>query len=137
MKRAPLLTLLLLSVLTGCSCEKEPEIDSAFLESTAVGLQIKGTILFSYDPLTCQLGYGYDTNQFRASNDNGTEYFTLTCDKLPVSKGQTVKGDLVFTRGNGTGKETGLKLTVEKVQGDLIWLWNSSKQIAVCVQVLR
>jgi hypothetical protein len=137
MRRILIPILSVLFLLTGCSCNKEPDIDSKFLESTAVGLQIKGTTLFSYDIVNDQLGYNELKRQFRACNDTGTEYFTLTCDKLPTEKGQTVKGSLTYTRGNGVGQESNLKLKVEKVQGDLVWLWNSDKQIAICVRTLR
>lgn len=136
MRRILIPILSVLFLLTGCSCNKEPDIDSKFLESTAVGLQIKGTAMFSYDSGD-QLSYNEQKKIFRACNDTGTEYFTLTCDKLPTEKGQTVKGSLTYTRGNGVGMENNLKLKVEKVQGDLAWLWNSDKQIAICVRTLR
>ena len=134
-KLLPLLASLL--ILAGCSCNKEPDIDSKFLESSTVALQIKGAAQFTYDSARDQLSFNEQKKTFRACNDNGTEYFTLSCDKLPTEKGQTIKGNLADTRGNGVGQESNLKLNVEKVQGDMIWLWNSDKKIAVCVRTLR
>lgn len=121
----------------GCSCNKEPEIDSKFLESNTVCLQIKGVAQFTYDPLSGQLSYNEAQRIFRACNDTGTDFFTLTCDKLPTQKGLTLKGSLSYTRGNTVAQESSLKFAVEKVQGDYAWLWNADKQIAVCVRTLH
>lgn len=126
-----------LLLLAGCSCNKEPEIDAKFLERSSVALEIKGVAQFTYDPLKDQLSFNETQRLFRACNDTGTEYFTLSCDRLPTTKDQVIRGNLTYTRGNGVIQEPGLKLNVEKVQGDLVWLWNPDKQIALCVRTLR
>lgn len=135
---ATILIMALLAVLCcRCSCEKEAGIDHDFLESGAVGLRVAGQNRFIYDPATCQLGFNSTLNQFRAGNDLGTNYFSLTCRELPVQVGQTVRADLVYTRSSGITREAGLAFTVEQIQGDKIWLWNASKKTAVCVQLIR
>lgn len=129
---------LILAVLLGLAgCDRTARIDPAILEDPTIGLRIGGQVRFAYDPATCQLGFNRKLNQFRVGNDNGTEYFTLTCDKLPSEVGQSVKADLILIRNNGISRETGLSFTVEQIQGDKIWLWHAGKKIAVCVQIIR
>ena len=132
-----LAAVLLAAACCRCSCEKEAGIDRDFLETGTVGLRVAGQNRFMYDPATCQLGFSETLIQFRAGNDTGTDFFTLTCNELPVRTGQTVKADLVYTRTSGISRENGLAFSVEQVQGDKIWLWNASKKIAVCVRLLR
>lgn len=138
-KTARILVLMLLAAACccRCSCDKEAGMDRDFLETGAVGLRVAGQNRFMYDPTTCQLGYNSTLVQFRAGNDTGTEYFTLSCDRPPVQVGQTVKADLAYTRGASVARESGLTFSVEQVRGDKAWLWNSAKKIAVCVQVIR
>lgn len=137
--RQPAKILLLALAITccRCSCEKEAGIDRDFLETGTVGLRVAGQNRFMYDPSTCQLGFNSTMIQFRAGNDTGTEYFTLTCSELPVEVGQQVRADLVYTRSSGITREAGLSFSVEEIQGDKIWLWNSSKKAAVCVEIIR
>lgn len=127
---------LLAALCCRCSCEKSG-IDRDFLESGGVGLRVAGQNRFMYEPATCQLGFNSTLIQFRAGNDTGTDFFTLTCRELPVQVGQTVKADLIYTRNSGITREAGLSFTVEQIQGDKIWLWNASKKAAVCVQMIR
>lgn len=134
---AKILLLALAIACCRCSCEKEAGIDRDFLETGTVGLRVAGQNRFMYDPSTCQLGFNSTMIQFRAGNDTGTEYFTLTCSELPVEVGQKVRADLVYTRSSGITREAGLSFSVEEIQGDKIWLWNSSKKAAVCVEIIR
>lgn len=134
---AKILLLALAIACCRCSCEKEAGIDRDFLETGTVGLRVAGQNRFMYDPSTCQLGFNSTMIQFRAGNDTGTEYFTLTCSELPVEVGQKVRADLVYTRSSGITREAGLSFSIEEIQGDKIWLWNSSKKAAVCVEIIR
>ena len=128
---------MLAAVCCRCTCEKEAGIDRDFLETGSVGLRVAGQNRFLYDPATCQLGFNSTLFQFRAGNDTGTDFFTLTCREMPVQTGQTVKADLVYTRNSGITREAGLAFSVEQIRGDRIWLWNAPKKIAACVQVIR
>lgn len=120
-----------------CSCDQSTGIDRDFLENGTIGLRVAGTNRFMYEPADCQLGFNSTLKQFRAGNDTGTDFFTLTCSELPVQVGQKIKADLVYTRHNGITRENGLSFSVEQIQGDKIWMWSSAKKIAVCVQLIR
>ena len=90
------------------------------MESSTVALQVKGAAQFTYDSARDQLSFNEQKKTFRACNDKGTEYFTLSCDKIPTEKGQTIKGNLAYTRGNGVGQESNLKLNSNSVVAPLV-----------------
>lgn len=131
------LPLMLAALLWLGGCGPESRIDPNILADETVGLRIDGQVRFAYDPATCQLGFNSSLNQFRAGNDTGTEYFTLTCEKLPSEIGQTVKADLVLIRNGSILRESGLVFTVEQVRDEKVWLWHAAKKIAVCVRIIR
>lgn len=125
----------LTAVLLLCSCEKN-KVDEAFLESSDLCLIDGGVTIHTYDPLTWQVGYNESKKEFRVFNDTMSDYYVLTCSKLPTEKGQeltaTVKwsGKSITTRNN-------VSFRVEKIDNQgRIWLWSKKSRIAVSVRSL-
>ena len=55
---------------------------------------------------------------------------------IPVSHGQSIKADLVWTANTGTRSKSDVALDVFKVEGDRIWLWNQKLNIEVSLILL-
>ena len=132
MKRLPVIALL--SVCMLCACQKEG-FDEAFLQSDALRLEIKGYTVFSYDPLSCQMGFSRDKAEFRVHSDNMSDFYILALSRIPAGVGEEIPGSITWT----TSKDIHNKKTtfeVMKLEGGRIWLWSSSNRTAVVVGVL-
>jgi len=117
-----------------CSCHEE-EISSSFLLNNQVRLEIKGYTLFSYNPVSCQLGFNREKAEFRVHSDNMSDFYILDLDTMPATVGEDISGTIIWTTKNSlNNKKTTFE--VSRIEGDLVWLWSSSNRIAVVVKVL-
>ena len=85
-KYLPILALLVLAF-TGCD-NKKVEMDLDMYNSEQVSLMVRGKKVFVFDELNGQLAYNRTLRQFRAGNDDMSNYFVLTCSDLPREEGQ-------------------------------------------------
>lgn len=114
------------------------DLDEILLERDDISMTIKGDLYFAFDPLTCQMGYNTDRNEFRVYDDVIGNLFVISCNKTPDTEGMTLKADLTYTTSNSTNSMYGLEFSVEKLDGDgTVWMWNSSKKIGIVVRILK
>ena len=129
-----ILTLAALICLAGC---KRYDVDEILLQREDISLTVKGAAILEYDPLTFQLGYNAQTNEFRVFDDDLGNWFTLKCSSRPAVEGEDVKCDLKWTSSSTTRTRNGLTFNVEKTDGrGYIWLWCKDEAIGVVVKEL-
>ena len=125
-------------VLLCAGCKEKVEMDLEMYNSDQVSLMVKGKKVFTYSEGTCQLGYNRDLRQFRASNDDMTSFFVLTCSELPRQEGQEIRAELKWTSGSSVKTSGGLVFKVEKYDDTgLVWLWNSADKTGAVVKILN
>ena len=125
-------------VLLCAGCKEKVEMDLEMYNSDQVSLMVKGKKVFTYTEGTCQLGYNRDLRQFRASNDDMTSFFVLTCGELPRQEGQEIRAELKWTSGSSVKTSGGLVFKVEKYDDTgLVWLWNSADKTGAVVKILN
>jgi hypothetical protein len=136
MKRLILLILPILLVLSSCDRTLEP--DSSFVAGSGIQLKVGGSLVYTYDPLTWQLGYNPTNREFRASDDAMKNYFFVVCSSVPSTVGQKLEATVTWSSGSSTQSVKG-KFEVAKIEGDTYWLWCGDKKTptGVTVVVLR
>ena len=123
--------LLAIPMATGCIYD----IDEILLDREDVSMTVKGEEQFVYDPMTCQLGYNEDDNEYRVINDDLGDWFVVRCSHRPTNSGQEIKADVTWTTANDIKTRKGLKFTVRKTSPDgLIWMWCKSEKMGVTVK---
>ena len=125
-------------VLLCAGCKEKVEMDLDMYNSDQVSLMVKGKKVFTYSEGTCQLGYNRNLRQFRASNDDMTSFFVLTCSELPRQEGQEIRAELKWTSGSSVKTSGNLVFKVEKYDDTgLVWLWNSADKTGAVVKILN
>lgn len=130
--------LIITSLLSLASCNRDLEPDSSFIAGSQVQLKVAGSVIHTYNPLTWQLGYNPTTREFRVCDDAMRNYYYVTCSAVPSSKGQKLEATITWSSGSSTQSMKG-KFEVSKVEGDTYWLWCGDKKspIGVTVRILR
>ena len=132
-----IITLLILSA-TACKEKETVEMDLGMYESNQVCLMVKGKKVHTFSEGEGQLAYNRSLKQFRAGNDDMSNYFVLTCVDLPRQEGQELRADLQWTSGNSVKSSTGITFKVEKMDGTgLVWLWNATDKTGAVVKILN
>ncbi|MBR5835096.1 MAG: hypothetical protein IKY66_02935 [Bacteroidales bacterium] len=120
--------------LAGC---QRYDIEEILLQRNDISLTIKGEDALVYDPLTFQIGYNADKNEFRIFDDNLGNWFVLKCHERPSSSGQTLTADLRWTTASSTRTKNGLLFRVEKTDSKgHIWMWCDKEAIGIVVKEL-
>lgn len=129
---------ILAAALAICSCSRTLEPDSMWVGGTGMELNVAGTVIHKYDPLTWQLGYNPSAREFRVFDDSMKNYYIVTCSAIPSSTGQKLEATVIWSSGSSTQSAKG-KFEVAKAQGDTYWLWCGDKKIqtGVTVCILR
>ena len=139
MKRIASLTAILMAmVLFIASCSRTLEPDSTFISGSDIQLKVSGRVIYTYDPLTWQLGYNPTNSEFRASDDAMKNWFFVTCSAVPSSVGQKMDATVTWSSGSATNSVKG-KFEVVKAERDTYWLWCGDKKIqtGVTICILR
>lgn len=126
--------LVILISLVTVSCSEKHHTD--FLPSEGICLEVTGKSILQYDEATCQLGFNRDRCEFRVLTDNASDYFVLQLSDIPAEEGETVFGKIKWTTPSRVESRKDVAFKVMKLEGDKIWLWNSSGKIAVCVSLI-
>ena len=114
------------------------DIEQILLERDDISMTIKGDLCFSFEPLTCQMGYNADKNEFRVYDDALGNLFVITCDRTPDTEGMKLIATMTYTTSSSTNSLSGLEFSVEKLAADgTVWMWNASKKIGVVVSKLK
>ena len=130
--------LIIASVLCMMSCNRGLEPDSSFIAGSQVQLKVAGNVIYTYNPLTWQLGYNPTAREFRVSDDQMKNYYIVNCSSIPSSVGQKIDATVTWTTAGGTKSIKG-RFEVAKAEKDTYWLWCGDKKIqtGVTVCILR
>ena len=114
-----------------------PQPDEVLLPRTEISLTVKGEVVMEHDPLTCQIGYNSERNEFRLVNDKISNWFILRTGATPADAGQQVKASLEYTSQSSIKTLADLAFSVEKTAPDgTVWLWNKKKKIGIIIKIL-
>jgi hypothetical protein len=114
-----------------------PQPDEVLLPRTEISLTIKGEEVMEHDPLTYQIGYNRERNEFRLVKDNISDWMIFRSNATPSNEGQEVKASLEYTSQSSTKTLTDLTFSVERTAPDgTVWLWNKDKKIGIVIRVL-
>ncbi|MBO5635599.1 MAG: hypothetical protein J5907_09295 [Bacteroidales bacterium] len=129
---------ILAAALAICSCSRTLEPDSLWVGGTGMELNVAGSVIHKYDPLTWQLGYNPSAREFRVFDDSMKNYYIVTCAAIPSSTGQKLEATVTWSSGSSTQSAKG-KFEVAKAQGDTYWLWCGDKKnpVGVTVRILK
>lgn len=129
---------ILAAALVICSCSRTLEPDSMWVGGTGMELNVAGSVIHKYDPLTWQLGYNPSAREFRVFDDSMKNYYIVTCSAIPSSTGQKLEATVTWSSGSSTQSAKG-KFEVAKAQGDTYWLWCGDKKnpVGVTVRILK
>ena len=133
MKKWMILLLTLALVPAGCS--KKSKMDSDLSQASDVMLKVAGKTVFSADAFQTQ--FSRQGTTLRAGNDDMSAYMSVACDVLPSSVGQSVTADLGWKQNGAAQTHSGGTFTVQKIEGELVWLWSSSDKAGAVVRVLE
>lgn len=126
--RLSILTILL-CLLSGCNGggTYTPE----FLTDDTLRLAVGREEIISYNPLTCQYAFNTDRLEFRLHTDNMSDYFIVRLQEEPTGEDQVITAGLIrWTSRTGADEvRKNIALQVVKMEGDVVWLWNSRESI--------
>ena len=126
--------MLALACLTGC--QGGGKVEPEFLSSEDICLRVKGTVIFSYNPLTCQLAFNRHDCEFRVHTDTMSDYYCVTLDAIPSAVDQKIDGTLSWTSSSSIIHKD-LSFQVEKISSDgCVWLWNRKDKIGAVIKIL-
>ena len=126
----------LILALAAVSCNRF-DVEEILLIRDDVSLTWKGEEQFSYDPVSCQMGYNASRNEFRAQSDNLSSWFVISCSEMPVNEGDEIIADISWTGVSDTRNMKELEFKVKRVSEDgMIWLWCKSAKIGVTIMRL-
>ena len=120
--------------LTGC--QRGGKVDSEFIGSNDICLRVKGSTVFTYNPLTCQLAFNRRNCEFRVHTDTMSDYYCVTLDAIPSSEDQKIDGSLCWTSSSSILHKD-CTFRVEKISTDgCVWLWDRKDKIGAVVKIL-
>ena len=117
-------------------CVGGGKVETEFLESSDICLRVKGTTVFTYAPLTCQMAFNRRNCEFRVHTDTMSDYYCVTLDAIPSAEGQKVDGKLCWTSTSSIIRRD-CTFRVEKVTSEGgAYLWSRKDRIGVVVKIL-
>lgn len=139
MRRLRNVSLMILLALVTVSCDKYRGIQEEFMRGeNEISLSIKGEKVFSYDPLTQQLGYDPGKREFRVMDDDMSDYFVIQLNKDLTQIGSSCSGTLKYTTEDEVITKTGISFTLQKTGDDgLKRLWSKKNGIGAVVRELK
>jgi len=132
----PLRVIFLLCVLVLAGCQDERQ-RAAFCENEGVRLLVGGSIVFNYEPNTCQLAFSRDLREFRAFTDSMSDFFVAEFSQVPATEGQRLSANLIWTTEREVLTRKNLTLEVVRLEGDMVWLWSNAGRIGLVVRILE
>ncbi len=119
----------LLCVLTGC--HEDGTYTPEFLTDDTLRLAVGQEEVITYNPLTCQYAFNTDRLEFRLHTDNMSDYFIVRLQEEPTKEEQVITAGLIrWTSRTGADEiRKNIALQVVKMEGDVVWLWNSRESI--------
>lgn len=125
------LTVLLITLLLASACGPKGYYTPEFLQDSTLRLSVGDEDILRYDPYDYQYAYNRERLEFRIHTDNMSEYVLLTLNEEPVRENQVVTAlSIRWTRDKGSDViKKDIALEVVKVEGDVVWLWNSRESL--------
>lgn len=125
------LTVLLITLLLASACGPKGYYTPEFLQDSTLRLSVGDEDILRYDPYDYQYAYNRERLEFRIHTDNMSEYVLLTLNEEPVHENQVVTAlSIRWTRDKGSDViKKDIALEVVKVEGDVVWLWNSRESL--------
>ena len=125
-----------LAVLCLAGCQRGGKVEDEFLGNSDICLRIKGSTVFTYNPLTCQLAFNRRNCEFRVHTDTMSDYYCVTLDAIPSAVEQKIDGSLSWTSSSSILHKD-CTFRVEKISSEgCVWLWNRKDRIGVVVKIL-
>lgn len=97
-----------------------------------VSLKVNGNYVITLADENMQ--YCTGAHLFRAGNDDMSTYFSLSFDSYPSTEGESVGAELKWKESGTEQDRSGLKLSVTKVDGDVIWLSDTEGKVAAIIR---
>lgn len=117
-------------------CRGGGKVEPEFLESSDICLRVKGSVVFTYNPLTCQLAFNRKDCEFRVHTDTMSDYYCVTLDAIPSAVEQKIDGSLCWTSSSSILHKD-CTFRVEKISTDgCVWLWDRKDKIGAVVKIL-
>lgn len=129
--------LVCLPVLYGCMTDG-PAMEEKFVQNSDIHLSVKGDVVMSYDPLSCQILYSPSECCFSVCSDSMSDYFILRCSRLPEKEGDTVNCDVEWTTYSDVKEKKNISFTVARMDlsASTVWLWSRQSRIGAVVKML-
>lgn len=134
MKKISIL-MLLMAALSLASCNHTSV--SEFVDSDTVRLEIDGTPVFVYSDNDCQLSFNRTRNIFRAQTDTALEWFSVSLDEVPERDGDKTLASVSWSTNGIEKARNNITLEAHAVKGDVIWLCDNTRRVAVVVRILE
>ncbi len=117
-------------------CQGGGKVEPEFLNSNDICLRVKGSVVFTYNPLTCQLAFNRKDCEFRVHTDTMSDYYCVTLDAIPSAAEQKIDGNLCWTSSSSILHKD-CTFRVEKISTDgCVWLWDRKDKIGAVVKIL-
>ena len=134
MKKSLLILLTACLVLAGC--QRGGKVEPEFINSSDICLRVKGTTVFTYNPLTCQMAFNRRNCEFRVHTDTMSDYYCVTLDAIPSSENQKIDGSLCWTSSSSI-LHRDCTFRVEKITSEgCVYLWDRKDKIGAVVKIL-
>lgn len=113
------------------------DIDEVLLMRDDISMTMKGEVLFSYDPLTCQMSHNDSKNEYRMFDDKLSEWVIIRCGQRPSYEGQELTADLTWTSDSSVRTMKELTFKIERTDASgTIWMWCRKKSIGIVIKNL-
>lgn len=136
MNKRPILLLFAAVLFGACDMQGVTEL-APFMMDNTVRLELDGAKVFIYAEPNCQLAFNERRCEFRAHTDTMLDYFVLKLDAIPGRSGVKVNANLTWSTTKGENTKENITLDVKRISGDVIWLCDAERRIAVVVKVLE
>jgi len=139
MKKPDIILLVTLFCCLSLSCRKangNGDYDKTFTKDNTVRMEVAHEVILRYDSATCQESFNRKNSTFCIGTDTMSDFFYLDLDSLPTEEGQTIVSSLMWTTSSDIQKEESVDFKVIKLEGDRVWLWDSTNSIGIVVRFL-
>jgi len=121
--------------LVAVGCTKGKKMDGEVAASTRVMLKVGGKTVYTADDFRSQ--DSVQGTAFRSGNDDMTSYMSVSLNAWPSAVGQSLQADLGWKHDGAAETRPGVSFSVQKIEGDLVWLWSSSDKIGAVIRTLQ
>ena len=107
------------------------------IEDSNIALEINGKLIHKFNHSNWQLSYNDAGKKFSVFIDDGSEYYTLTCDKMPEAEGQHLTGKLKWCQNKKTHEKEYEFEVIQIYPEGLFRLYSNDDKVNVVVKQLH